>query len=36
MREWNLALAPVAAILYFIFYPDQLNALIAWGEQFVR
>jgi len=33
MREWYLALAPVAAIIYFIFFPNQLSVMIAWAER---
>ncbi len=33
MREWYLALAPVAAIIYFIFFPDQFNMLIGYAER---
>jgi hypothetical protein len=36
MRDWYLPLAPVAAIIYFIFFPSQLSALIAWAEQIVQ
>ena len=28
MREWILALAPVAAIVYFLIHPDQLEELL--------
>jgi hypothetical protein len=35
MREWYLALAPVAAIVYFIFFPAQFHALVAWAERLV-
>ena len=35
MREWYLAFAPLAAIIYFIFFPDQLSALIAYAERLV-
>jgi hypothetical protein len=34
MREWNLVMAPVAVILYFIVYPAQFSALIAWAIRF--
>jgi len=35
MREWYLPLAPVAAIIYFLVFPDQFSALIAWATRFV-
>lgn len=31
MREWVLALGPVAAIVYFVMYPHQLKALMDWA-----
>ena len=36
MREWMLVLIPVALIVYFIVYPDQFTALMAWAMQWVR
>jgi len=36
MREWYLALAPVAAIVYFIVFQDQFNAIIGWAGGFVH
>jgi hypothetical protein len=30
MRDWVLILAPFAIIFYFLLYPGDLNALIAW------
>jgi hypothetical protein len=35
MREWNLVIAPVALIVYFIAFPAQFSALIAWAQRFV-
>jgi hypothetical protein len=26
-------MAPVALIIYFLIYPDQFNALLAWAGQ---
>ena len=36
MREWFWPVAPVAAVLYFTFYPEQFTAFIVWAERFVR
>jgi len=36
MRDWILVLIPVAIIVYFIVYPDQFSALMAWAMQWVR
>jgi hypothetical protein len=30
MRDWLLVLAPVAAITYFLVYPDQFRSFMAW------
>jgi hypothetical protein len=30
MRDWVLILAPVAATIYFLVYPDQFRELLAW------
>ena len=30
MRDWMLILAPFAIIFYFLLYPSDFNALIAW------
>lgn len=30
MREWVLVFIPVVIIVYFIVYPDQFAALMAW------
>jgi len=36
MREWNLVLAPVIVIFYFIAFPAQFSALILWAGRFVH
>jgi len=36
MKDWLLPLAPVAAVGYFVLFPEQLYALIAWGSHFMR
>jgi hypothetical protein len=36
MREWNLVVAPVVVVIYFIVFPAQFNALISWAEYYVR
>jgi hypothetical protein len=30
MRDWMLILIPFAIIVYFLLYPGDFNALIAW------
>ena len=30
MREWIMMLTPVAAIMYFVVYPDQLAVVGDW------
>jgi hypothetical protein len=30
MRDWLLILAPFAIVAYFLLYPSDFNALIAW------
>jgi hypothetical protein len=35
MREWLLLLSPVLIVLYFLVYPDQLNALMAFAARFI-
>jgi len=29
-------MAPVAVIVYFLFFPGQFTALISWAQQFVN
>jgi hypothetical protein len=36
MRDLMFMLAPVALIIYFVVYPDQLSALISWASQYVH
>jgi hypothetical protein len=36
MREWFWPVAPVAAIIYWIAYPDQFTAFITWAQRFVH
>ena len=36
MREWFWPMAPVAAILYSIVYPDKFTAFVVWAERFVH
>lgn len=31
MREWYLALCPIAAVAYFLMYPHQLKMLMNWA-----
>jgi hypothetical protein len=33
MRDSMFMMAPVALIIYFLIYPDQFNALLAWAGQ---
>jgi hypothetical protein len=36
MREWFWPVAPVAAILYCIAYPDKFTAFVVWAERFIH
>ena len=36
MRDWYLPLSPILAIGYFMVFPNQFTALVAWALQFVR
>lgn len=36
MRDSMFMVAPVALIIYFLIYPDQFNALLAWAGQYLR
>jgi len=36
MRDLLFMLAPVGLIIYFVFYPDQFNALLTWAGQYIR
>lgn len=35
MRDWLLLLAPIALILYFLVYPDQFSAFMAWAQSLI-
>ncbi len=30
MREWFYVIGPVAIVLYFLAFPDQLGATVGW------
>ena len=36
MREWLLGLAPVAVVVYFLFYPGQFAALLYEVTSYLR
>jgi hypothetical protein len=36
MRDWFLALAPLAAALYFLIYPDQFKAIVDWAASLLH
>jgi hypothetical protein len=36
MRDWALVVAPVAAVLYFLFEPGQFNALVGLLERVLQ
>ena len=36
MREWIMMLTPVAAIMYFVVYPDQLAAVGDWFARLIH
>jgi len=36
MRDFVLALSPLAAVLYFLVNQDQFRELLAWAETFVH
>ena len=33
MRDWLLLFAPLGLVLYFVLYPDQFSAFMAWASQ---
>ena len=33
MRDWLLLLAPLALVAYFVVFPDQLGAFMAWAAR---
>ncbi len=35
MREWLFVISPVAIVIYFVFFPQHLNALMAIAMRFV-
>ena len=35
MREWLLVASPVLVVIYFIIYPNQLNALVEFAMRFI-
>jgi hypothetical protein len=36
MRDWFLVLAPIAAVTYFLTYPDQFRAFMTWFGGLIR
>ena len=36
MRDSMFMLAPVGLIIYFLIYPDQFHAFLAWAGQYLR
>jgi hypothetical protein len=36
MREWVFASVPIAVVIYFLIYPDQLGALLDWAMGILR
>jgi hypothetical protein len=36
MREWILMLAPVAALLDFVFHPGHLQTIGAWFGRLIQ
>jgi hypothetical protein len=36
MRDVIFMVAPVAIAIYFLVYPDEFHALVAWAMQFIR
>jgi hypothetical protein len=36
MKDWVVPLSPVAAVGYFLLFPEHFYALVTWGNQFVR
>lgn len=35
MREWVFVISPVAIVIYFVFFPQHLNALMAIAMRFM-
>jgi hypothetical protein len=36
MRDSMFMLAPVGLIIYFLIYPDQFHAFLAWAGQYLH
>ena len=36
MRDWVLIVTPVVIVAYFLVYPDQFNAFVAWAQSIIR
>ncbi len=36
MREWNLLLAPIATVIYFVIFPQHLGLLVSWAGRFIH
>ena len=36
MRDLIFMVAPVGLIVYFVLYPDQFNAFVAWAGRFLH
>jgi hypothetical protein len=36
MRDLLLPMTPVAALVYFVMYPDQMYALIGWAGHYLH
>jgi hypothetical protein len=36
MRETTLAFAPLAVVIYFIFFPGQFAAILFWASSLLR
>jgi hypothetical protein len=36
MRDWIIILAPLAAIIYFLVFPSDFTAMIAWFARLIH
>jgi hypothetical protein len=36
MRDWLLPIAPIATLLYFAIYPQELYALFVWAGRYIH
>jgi len=36
MQDLLLMVGPIAAVAYFLVYPNQFNSLLAWAVHFVH